>query len=121
MRYENIIQAFSRTNRLFGPEKPFGTIRYYRKPHTMKRNIDSAVKLYSGDKPLGLFADRLEGNLNSMNAVYQDIYDLFESEGIPNFERLPDTREGKAKFALLFKIFNVMDGVADTPEKWIWL
>ena len=106
LRYENIIQAFSRTNRLFGPEKPFGTIRYYRKPHTMKRNIDSAVKLYSGDKPLGLFADRLEGNLNSMNAVYQDIYDLFESEGIPNFERLPDTREGKAKFALLFKIFN---------------
>ena len=52
LRYENIIQAFSRTNRLFGAEKPFGTIRYYRKPHTMKRNIDSAVKLYSGDKPL---------------------------------------------------------------------
>ena len=106
LRYENIIQAFSRTNRLFGAEKPFGTIRYYRKPHTMKRNIDSAVKLYSGDKPLGLFADRLEGNLNSINAVYQDIYDLYESERIANFERLPDTREGKAKFALLFKILN---------------
>ena len=30
--YEKLIQAFSRTNRLFGPEKPFGTIRYYRKP-----------------------------------------------------------------------------------------
>lgn len=72
----------------------------------MKRNIDSAVKLYSGDKPLGLFADRLEGNLNSINAVYQDIYDLYESERIANFERLPDTREGKAKFALLFKILN---------------
>lgn len=106
LRYENIIQAFSRTNRLFGAEKPFGTIRYYRKPHTMKRNIDSAVKLYSGDKPLGLFADRLEGNLNSINAVYQDIFDLYEAERIANFERLPDTREGKAKFALLFKILN---------------
>ena len=33
--YESIIQAFSRTNRLFGPDKPFGVIRYYRKPHTM--------------------------------------------------------------------------------------
>lgn len=41
--YENIIQAFSRTNRLFGPDKPFGTIRYYRKPHTMERNINAAV------------------------------------------------------------------------------
>jgi len=36
LQYENIIQAFSRTNRLFGPDKPFGTIRYYRKPHTME-------------------------------------------------------------------------------------
>ena len=46
IRYENIIQAFSRTNRLFGREKPFGTIRYYRKPHTMERNIAAAIKLY---------------------------------------------------------------------------
>ena len=44
--------------------------------------------------------------MNSINAVYQDIYDLYESERIANFERLPDTREGKAKFALLFKILN---------------
>lgn len=27
--YEKLIQAFLRTNRLYGPEKPFGTIRYY--------------------------------------------------------------------------------------------
>lgn len=42
--YEKLIQAFSRTNRLYGPEKPFGTIRYYRKPYTMQRNIDIAFK-----------------------------------------------------------------------------
>ncbi|WP_422470454.1 type I restriction endonuclease subunit R, partial [Acinetobacter sp. BJFS-203] len=55
LEYANLIQAFSRTNRLFGKDKPFGIIRYYRRPHTMKRNIDAAVKLYSGDKPLALF------------------------------------------------------------------
>lgn len=48
LRYENIIQAFSRTNRLFGIQKPFGTIRYYRRPHTMEQNVQKAVKLYSG-------------------------------------------------------------------------
>ncbi|MCI6768200.1 MAG: HsdR family type I site-specific deoxyribonuclease, partial [Lachnospiraceae bacterium] len=43
--YQNLIQAFSRTNRLFNiNEKPFGTIRYYRMPHTMKRNIEDAVR-----------------------------------------------------------------------------
>ena len=29
MKYVDIIQSFSRTNRLFGPDKPFGIIRYY--------------------------------------------------------------------------------------------
>ena len=52
MEYENIIQAFSRTNRLFGPDKPFGVIRYYRYPHTMKCYIDKAVAMYSDNKPL---------------------------------------------------------------------
>lgn len=83
MRYENIIQAFSRTNRLFGPDKPFGTIRYYRKPHTMKRNIRSAVKLYSGDKPLGLFVSKLGQNIKSMNRVYADISDVFQAPAYP--------------------------------------
>lgn len=106
LRYENIIQAFSRTNRLFGPEKPFGTIKYYRKPHTMARNIEAAVKLYSGDRPFGLFVDRLYKNLCQMNAIYAQIADVFEQAGIENFERLPDAVEERRKFANLFKQFN---------------
>ncbi len=43
LEYANIIQAFSRTNRLFGLDKPFGNIRYYRKPHTMEQNINKAI------------------------------------------------------------------------------
>lgn len=106
LRYENIIQAFSRTNRLFGPDKPFGTIRYYRYPHTMEQNIEKAVKLYSGDKPLGLFVEKLEYNLNKMNAIFDDISELFTRSGIPNFEKLPDDRSERGKFASLFKSFN---------------
>lgn len=107
MRYENIIQAFSRTNRLFGPDKPFGTIRYYRKPHTMKRNIKSAVKLYSGDKPLGLFVSKLGQNIKSMNRVYADISDVFQAAGISDFAVLPDEPARKARFAALFKDFQL--------------
>ena len=103
---EAIIQAFSRTNRLFGPEKPFGTIRYYRYPHTMARNIESAFKLYSGDKPLALFADKLEKNIRTMNAIYQEIVELFEAAEVKNFEKLPESDTEKAQFAKLFKQFN---------------
>lgn len=104
--YENIIQAFSRTNRLFGPDKPFGTIRYYRYPHTMERNIEDAVKLYSGDKPFGLFVERLPHNLEKINYFYKEICDLFENAKIENFERLPNDVNEKAQFAKLFKELN---------------
>ena len=104
--YEKLIQAFSRTNRLYGPEKPFGTIRYYRKPHTMQRNIEEAFKLYSGDRPLGLFADKLEHNLEKMNALYDDIGSIFRSAGIENFEKLPVDHTERGQFAKLFKQLN---------------
>lgn len=106
LRYENIIQAFSRTNRLFGPEKPFGTIKYYRKPHTMEKNIEAAVKLYSGDKPLALFAERLDKNIEGMNFIYSQVADLFKQAAIDDFMRLPDDIEAKKKFANLFRKFN---------------
>lgn len=106
LEYENIIQAFSRTNRLFGPEKPFGTIRYYRRPHTMERNVNDAVKLYSGDKPIGLFVEKLSYNLNKMNQIYADIVELFYRASIPDFEKLPSDSTERAKFASLFKDFN---------------
>ena len=106
IEYENIIQAFSRTNRLFGPDKPFGIIRYYRRPHTMEENINKAIQLYSGDKPYGLFAEKLNDNLKKMNLIYEQIKNLFESAGIQNFEKLPKEREYKSKFAQLFNTFN---------------
>ena len=107
LKYENIIQAFSRTNRIFNNnEKPFGTIRYYRYPHIMEKNIEKAIKLYSGDKPAGLFVQKLEHNLNKLNELYRDISELFENAGVENFEKLPMDVADRGRFALLFKRFN---------------
>lgn len=106
IKYQNIIQAFSRTNRLFGPDKPHGTIRYYRYPHTMEKHIEAAVKLYSGDRSIGLFVDRLENNIETMNELVAEITDLFNNAGVSNFEKLPDDSDACAKFAGLFKTFN---------------
>ena len=105
--YQNLIQAFSRTNRLFNiNEKPFGSIRYYRMPHTMKRNIEEAVKLYSGDRPRGLFADHLPDNIEHMNQTFREMLDLFQSAGIPELDRVPEEISVKAKFAKLFREFS---------------
>ena len=104
--YEQLIQAISRTNRIFGEDKPFGVIRYFRKPHTMEKNIEDAVRLYSGERPFGFFVDKLEQNLHALNEIYADIQSLFAAEKINNFETLPEDSALRNKFAKLFREFN---------------
>lgn len=106
LKYENIIQAFSRTNRIFGPEKPFGTIKYYRRPHTMEKLVAAAFKLYSGDKPFGLFVNKLNKNLEDLNFYYKSIKDLFVQAGIADFAKLPEQQAECKEFARLFKLLN---------------
>jgi len=106
LKYEHVIQAFSRTNRLFGPDKPFGTVKYYRKPHTMEKNIEISIKLYSGDKPLGLFVPKLKDNLDKLNIIYKEIEDLFKVSDVVDFTKLPEEPTIKAKFSKLFKQLN---------------
>ncbi len=103
LKYENIIQAFSRTNRLAGNDKPFGIVRYYRKPHTMQLLIEDAFKLYSGDKTYGVFVDKLEKNLTKINKSYENILDVFQNAGIDNFEKLPSDIDEVKQFALQFR------------------
>ena len=106
LKYEGIIQSFSRTNRLFGHDKPFGVIRYYRRPFTMKERIVQAFNTYSGNKAFGVFVDHLETNLTNMNAKFLEIKAIFEAAGITNFEKLPPEEADKRKFAQLFVLFN---------------
>ena len=105
--YANLIQAFSRTNRLCDKtDKPFGLIRYYRKPHTMQRNIERAVKLYSGDRPMGLFVDNLDKVIDKMNVCFADIVDIFKHAGVADFATNPDDETACAKFVKLFNQLN---------------
>ena len=93
-------------NRLFGDDKPHGTICYFRKPHTMEQNIEDAVRLYSGDRPIGLFVERLPGNVERMNASFAEISSIFKAAGIQDFKKLPDDHTERAAFASHFQQFS---------------
>lgn len=103
---EMIIQAFSRTNRVFTDDKSHGIIRYYRRPYTMKNIVEYAFEQYSGNKPYGIFVPKLKENLEAMNKCYEEIHRLFEVAGISDFSRLPDDVTEKRKFARLFREIN---------------
>ena len=101
LQYVDVIQAFSRTNRLFGPDKPFGIIKYFTRPNRMAKNIDDALELYV-DQPLLVFTDKLESNLEKINQAFITIEQLFKAEGIEYFASLPQAEASKKKFAKEF-------------------
>lgn len=72
----------------------------------MERNVAAAVKLYSGDKSIGLFADRLPYNLERMNASFAEISAIFAAAGIDDFMKLPDDLSERAAFAKTFQEFS---------------
>lgn len=107
LKSKNLIQAISRTNRLYDEAiKPHGTIVWYRYPHTMKKNLYDAVEEYSGNRTEGIFVDRLSENIEYINQKYHEIENLFNSEGIVNFERNSDDESWKKKFSKLFNELN---------------
>ena len=108
MYQENIIQAFSRTNRIFGEGKPFGMIYYYRYPHTMARNVEQAIRLYSGEKPYMVYVDKLDKNVKAFNDCYLEIKELFESEDISDFSRNSEDNAVCAKFVSLFNKLHAL-------------
>ncbi|PEL19435.1 DEAD/DEAH box helicase [Bacillus wiedmannii] len=106
LEYADIIQTFSRTNRLNGIDKPFGNIRYYQRIHTMGKNIDKAIELYSGNRSELLYVPKLGLNVKSMNLKYKEIELLFRSNDIRNFERLPADEVSINQFVKLFNELN---------------
>lgn len=118
LRYENIIQAFSRTNRLFGPDKPFGTICYFRKAYTMENAINAAVKLYSGDRPLDLFSPKVDAHMAKMDEAMAQIRAIFRASNQPDLAALPDDASCPA-FAAAFRELNrAME--AARVQGWRW-
>ncbi len=100
-----IVQAFSRTNRICDKDKPSGIIKYYRYPFSMDKYIEKAIAEYSGNKPFGIFVDKLKDNVIKLNILYGEIKDLFESCGIVNFETLPEDEVDQKKFGQLYREF----------------
>jgi type I restriction enzyme R subunit len=64
--------------------------------------------VYSGDKPIGLFADQLPRNLERLNDCFTEISALFSAAGITDFAKLPDDLAARAVFAKHFNRFSAI-------------
>lgn len=107
LKDEHIIQAMSRTNRLFNKqEKPYGIVKFYRRPFTMIARMERALNIYSGNKPFGVFVDKLDFNIKKINVVFNTIKNIFLESSINDFSKLPEDNSAKAKFSKEFNKLN---------------
>ena len=117
--YEQYIQAVSRTNRLNGYEKQYGIIKYCRKPYTMEKNAEEALRLYAEAGYQDVYVPSLGQNIIGMNNDHQSIIKLFEKNGIENFSRLPDNQGDIKLFADLFN--NISNNYyRSIPQLFTW-
>ena len=99
MESDSLIQAISRTNRVYDQiEKPWGMVKFFRKPYTMERNLREALKLYCQGDFAEVEVCSIEKNLTKMNQTFEKIKKIFEHDKIENFEQLPKSDEDRQKF-----------------------
>ncbi|GAX07143.1 type I restriction-modification system restriction subunit R [Secundilactobacillus pentosiphilus] len=99
LQWHNLIQAFSRTNRIELDSKPFGNILAYR---NMKQDTDNAVRLFSAGSSESLFVpsyDELQGQFDDAVEKLREISPTPQS--VDNLHDLGD--EALQKFVLAFR------------------
>jgi type I restriction enzyme R subunit len=102
LELQGLIQAYSRTNRVFGKNKEFGTIVNFQYPRLTKQIVETALKLYgSGGSSSKAIVDTYNVAVErfSINAL-----EMVKSLPDPaEWQRLKDDKEGKDKFIIAFK------------------
>lgn len=74
LELQSLVQAYSRTNRLFGKEKEFGTIINFKYPAISKENVELALCLYgSGGKNNTIIVDKYSDAVNKFNKLVSDM------------------------------------------------
>lgn len=99
MKPQGLIQAFSRTNRIFDTRKQYGQIVTFRSPHEYKESIDAALKLYSRGDFSTVVAEDWDTVLQHFTATLRTLHTLApHSEDALNL-----SREQKKSFVLCFR------------------
>jgi type I restriction enzyme R subunit len=102
LELQGLIQAYSRTNRVFGKEKEFGSIINFQYPEITKETVDIALKLYgSGGSSSKAIVDTYENSVKKFNLCIEEMI-----TSLPNpaeWQTLKADEEALEKFLLAFR------------------
>lgn len=102
LELQGLIQAYSRTNRIFGSTKEFGTIINFQYPKITEEMVNKALKLYgSGGKSSRAIVDTYPSAVEKLNIkISEMIVTLLDPT---KWAEIKDDEEKKEAFILAFK------------------
>ena len=115
MDYHNLLQAFSRTNRVEKDTKPFGNIVCYR---NLKKKTDDAIRLFSnGENADNVLIKSYEYYIDKFKAYLAELYKVVEKpEGIDKLQ----SEEDQAKFVIAFRELAKLKLILETFTEFDW-
>jgi type I restriction enzyme R subunit len=119
LELQSLIQAYSRTNRVYGPAKEFGTIINFQYPRITEAAVDKALELYgSGGSNSIAIVDTYETAVRKLRAFIADL--RTELSDPTAWIKIKDDEEAKKSFNKAFlAAFNQMNIVRQYYEyKW---
>ena len=119
MQPQDLIQAFSRTNRIFDSSKTYGHIITFQKPLAFKEAVDNALKLYSNGGENEVLAPSWEEEKRNFLRSYSDFKNLvtddyvngldFEQVSTPELRKLAKTYQAFDKYLASIRVYKEYD------------
>lgn len=107
LEYHNLLQAYSRTNRVEHTTKPFGNIICYR---NLKENTDNAIRLFSQtDNIDDVLTHDLASYLNEMQDAINELIQIApKAQNVDNLQTEEEQRDFVLAFRRVSRLQNVL-------------
>lgn len=106
MQPQDLIQAFSRTNRIFDSSKTYGHIITFQKPLAFKEAVDNALKLYSNGGENDVLAPSWEEEKRNFLRSCSDFQNLIANEPLEGFSLEQMSTPQLRKIAKAYQAFD---------------
>lgn len=112
LKYHGLLQAYSRTNRIFGAKKSQGNVVCFR---NLKKPTDKAIELFANkDAVEDIILAPFENYLEKFNEAYQQLLEIAPTiESVNELETEEDEAEFIKAFRNLMRLKNMMECFTD--------
>ncbi|TXL57568.1 type I restriction endonuclease subunit R [Cerasibacillus terrae] len=102
LELQGLVQAYSRTNRVHGPDKEFGSIINFQYPRITEERVDSALKLYgTGGTSSKAIVEHYDTAVEKLHITIEELKSTMSDPTA--WQEIKDDDEKKERFLLNFK------------------